>query len=160
KCKICGVSFLVAGSIQKAGGPAAPAVGGPGLTDSGPGRRPVETPSNPRPAGIEVEGLDDSEWAVTSVVTVEADSESVIEVPSSASSSSMPAPSVTTTLTDPPTYHGVGGRVKQYKLLTPRDRFFDGKFSLEALEEALNHFARQGWVVRGIATPHVAGFTG
>jgi hypothetical protein len=49
---------------------------------------------------------------------------------------------------------------KQYKLLTTKDKFFDGKFDLARLEEALNHFARDGWVVKGIATPQVKGFTG
>ena len=42
----------------------------------------------------------------------------------------------------------------------PRDKYFDGKFDLARLEEALNHFGRQGWTVKWMSTPHVKGFTG
>ncbi len=48
----------------------------------------------------------------------------------------------------------------QYKVLTQRDRFFEGKFDLGRLEEALNHYASQGWMVRAMSTPHVIGFSG
>ena len=52
------------------------------------------------------------------------------------------------------------GSIKQYKILTTKDKFFDGKFDLARLEEALNHYAREGWVAKGISTPQIKGFTG
>ena len=45
-------------------------------------------------------------------------------------------------------------------MLTQKDRWFEGKFELAKLEEALNHYARQGWSVRAMATPLVTGFSG
>ncbi len=52
------------------------------------------------------------------------------------------------------------GPTRHYKVLTAKDRYFEGKFDLAKLEEALNHYAGQGWVVRAMATPHVTGFSG
>ena len=49
---------------------------------------------------------------------------------------------------------------REYKVLTAKDKFFDGKFDLARLEEALNHFGRQGWTVKSMSTPHVKGFSG
>ncbi len=49
---------------------------------------------------------------------------------------------------------------RHYKVLTQKDRYFEGKFDLARLEEALNHYAGEGWVVRAMATPHVTGFSG
>ena len=51
-------------------------------------------------------------------------------------------------------------RAHEYKVLTAKDKYFDGKFDLTRLEEALNHFGRQGWTSRSMSTPHVKGFTG
>ncbi len=48
----------------------------------------------------------------------------------------------------------------EYKVLTPRDKFFDGRFELSKLEEALNYYGRQGWTVKAMSTPHVKGFSG
>ena len=50
--------------------------------------------------------------------------------------------------------------LKEYKVLTSKDKIFDGKFDLARLEEALNHFAREGWVVKAMSTPQVKNFTG
>jgi hypothetical protein len=50
--------------------------------------------------------------------------------------------------------------MREYKVLTPKDKFFDGKFDLARLEDALNHFGRRGWIVKSMSTPHVKGFTG
>ena len=52
------------------------------------------------------------------------------------------------------------GPTRQYKVLTQKDKWFDGKFDLSRLEAALNHYAGQGWTVRAMATPHVVGFSG
>ena len=49
---------------------------------------------------------------------------------------------------------------REYKLLTSRDKYFDGKFDLARLEDALNHFARLGWVAKSMSIPHVKGYTG
>jgi hypothetical protein len=103
--------------------------------------------------GIEVEGLDASSWTLatetgpaqkgepTATATVEPD-----QRPDSAAGfvhAGSPA-----------------GAPREYKLLTSRDKFFDGKFELARLEEALNHFSRQGWIVKSVSTPHVKNFSG
>jgi hypothetical protein len=48
---------------------------------------------------------------------------------------------------------------KEYKVLSSRDKIFEGKFDLNRLEEALNYYARDGWVVKAMSTPHVKAFT-
>ena len=50
--------------------------------------------------------------------------------------------------------------VKEYKLLTQKDKWFEGKFDLPRLEEAINHYAHRGWKVRAMTTAQVAGFSG
>lgn len=37
--------------------------------------------------------------------------------------------------------------MKEYKVLTQKDKWFSGKFDPEKLEEALNSYAEQGWTV-------------
>ncbi len=132
KCKKCATSFVVTPPAAKTAAAAAVAA----------------TPVVARRSGdgIEVDGLDDSAWTSVAVDSAEPD----------------PQPG------HPDTPHGEsaftahpdGHAIKQYKVLTPKDKYFANKFSIELLEEALNHFARQGWTVRGMATPHVAGFSG
>ena len=46
--------------------------------------------------------------------------------------------------------------MKEYKVMTQKDRFFGGKFDPEKLEEAINSYAVQGWEVVGIATAAVS----
>jgi hypothetical protein len=103
--------------------------------------------------GIEVEGLDASSWAVpadgtAAVAVARTEPElAAATTPSDAASpfvAAAPNPSA----------------VREYKLLTSRDKYFDGKFELGRLEEALNHFARLGWVAKSMSTPHVKNFTG
>ena len=48
--------------------------------------------------------------------------------------------------------------MKEYKVLTQKDKWFSGKFSPEKLEDALNSFAQQGWKVVSTATAGVPGF--
>lgn len=48
----------------------------------------------------------------------------------------------------------------EYKVLTQKDRFFGGKFDPARLEEALNSYSHQGWVVDGIATADIPGWSG
>lgn len=37
--------------------------------------------------------------------------------------------------------------MKQYKVLTQKDKWFSGKFDPAALESAINSYAQQGWRV-------------
>ena len=50
--------------------------------------------------------------------------------------------------------------VKEYKLLTPKDKVFDNKFDLARLEEVINAFALNGWTVRSMTTAQVTAFSG
>lgn len=45
--------------------------------------------------------------------------------------------------------------MKQYKVLTQKDRFFDGKFDPEKLEAAMNSYAAEGWAFAGVASSDV-----
>ncbi|MBF0467046.1 MAG: DUF4177 domain-containing protein [Nitrospirae bacterium] len=50
--------------------------------------------------------------------------------------------------------------MKQYKVMTQKDRFFSGKFDPEKLEQAINSYASEGWKVISIATASIPGLTG
>jgi len=50
--------------------------------------------------------------------------------------------------------------MKQYKVMTQKDRFFSGKFDPEKLEGAINAYAEQGWQVVSVATASIPGFGG
>jgi hypothetical protein len=43
--------------------------------------------------------------------------------------------------------------MKEYKVMTQKDRFFSGTFDPEKLEAALNSYASEGWEFKGVATP-------
>jgi Domain of unknown function (DUF4177) len=132
RCHKCGASFVAGGT--PAPSPVPLAVGAPAA-----------------PAGdtIEVDGLDASTWASTAVAV-----ETHAPEPEHHHE---PAPAITHS---PQGLEPSDGAGRQYKVLTQKDRWFEGKFELAKLEEALNHYARQGWVVRAMATPHVTGFSG
>jgi len=118
--------------------------GGPTAGPSGPAA--ADEPARPGEEAIEVDGLDASTWAATAVVSPVGEQPPQEKIPP---------------LTDSPRRVGpAGGPARQYKVLTQKDRWFEGKFELSRLEEALNYYAGQGWVVRGIATPLVTGFSG
>jgi hypothetical protein len=133
KCKKCGVSFLVSP-------PAAKATAGPGAAFPS---AVVELPD-----GIAVEGLDASTWTLSTEAGVALKAEATVEP----DNQSAPSPSFVPA--------GAAPEAHEYKVLTPKDKYFDGKFDLARLEEALNHFGRQGWTVKSMSTPHVKGFTG
>ena len=38
--------------------------------------------------------------------------------------------------------------MKEYKVLSQKDKWFSGKFDPEVLEKTLNSYAQQGWVVK------------
>ena len=50
--------------------------------------------------------------------------------------------------------------MKQYKVMTQKDRFFSGKFDPEKLESALNSYASEGWEFKGAATANIPSLTG
>ena len=49
---------------------------------------------------------------------------------------------------------------RQYKVLTQKDKWFSGKFDPAKLEEALNAYAQQGWVVKAATTASIQSFGG
>jgi magnesium-transporting ATPase (P-type) len=48
--------------------------------------------------------------------------------------------------------------MKEYKVLTQKDKWFSGKFDPEKLEQAINAYAEQGWRVISCATADIPGF--
>jgi hypothetical protein len=50
--------------------------------------------------------------------------------------------------------------MKEYKVLTQKDKWFGGKFDPEKLEQAINAYAAQSWRVISCATAQIPGFTG
>lgn len=48
--------------------------------------------------------------------------------------------------------------MKEYKVLSQKDKWFSGKFDPQKLQDALNSYAEQGWRLVGCATADVAGF--
>lgn len=50
--------------------------------------------------------------------------------------------------------------MKEYKVLTQKDKWFSGKFDPAVLEQAINSYAKQGWVVKTATTAQIPGFGG
>ena len=50
--------------------------------------------------------------------------------------------------------------MKQYKVMSQKDKWFSQKFDPERLEEAINSYASQGWRVISVATATIPGFGG
>lgn len=50
--------------------------------------------------------------------------------------------------------------MKEYKVMTQKDRFFAGKFDPEKLESAMNAYAGEGWRVIAVTTASIPSFTG
>lgn len=48
--------------------------------------------------------------------------------------------------------------MKEYKVLTQKDKWFSKKFDPFKLEEALNAYAQEGWKVVACATAEFPGF--
>jgi hypothetical protein len=139
KCRKCGLSFNVSPPTPKAIDAAAASV--PAVS---------ETTGTPH-AGIVVEGLDPAAWSITGDQCGEEKAEREHDLENVQGERTEASPEFV-----PP--ESVGA--KEYKLLTSKDKIFDGKFDLGRLEEALNYYARQGWVVRAMSTPRVKGFGG
>ena len=50
--------------------------------------------------------------------------------------------------------------MKQYKVLSQKDKWFSGKFDPERLESAINAYAQQGWIVKAAFTAEIPGIMG
>ena len=50
--------------------------------------------------------------------------------------------------------------MKEYKVLTQKDKWFSGKFDPAKLEEAVNAYAKQGWVVKTTFSAEIPGVFG
>lgn len=50
--------------------------------------------------------------------------------------------------------------MKEYKVLSQKDKWFSGKFDPAVLEGAINSFAQQGWIVKAAFTAQIPGFGG
>jgi len=148
KCRKCGLSFQVSPPTAKA------AVGaGVGAAATVGAAAPAGPSAVVEAHGIEVEGLDASAWALPTEAAA-AIGAAHTEAPRPAAA----APSESGAAHEPG--FSMSGAGREYKLLTSRDKMFDGKFDLARLEEALNHFAHQGWVAKTMSVPHFKGYTG
>ena len=50
--------------------------------------------------------------------------------------------------------------MKEYKVVTQKDRFFAGKFDPERLEAGINAYAAEGWTLKVATTASIPSFTG
>lgn len=134
KCQKCGTSFQVIASVKS----------------------PAATPSTLVPTApthtlhgdtITVDGLEESAWTESAVEPID----------SSLGHDHVEPTTAFTAAHEPHQEEHLG---KEYKVLTPKDKYFNNKFEIGLLEPALNHYARLGWVVRSMATPLVTGFSG
>ena len=50
--------------------------------------------------------------------------------------------------------------MKQYKVLSQKDKWFSGKFDPQRLEDAINAYAQQGWSVKTAFTAEIPGLMG
>ncbi|WP_278922723.1 DUF4177 domain-containing protein [Pseudophaeobacter profundi] len=50
--------------------------------------------------------------------------------------------------------------MKEYKILSQKDKFFSGKFDPQLLEQAINAYAEQGWEVVSMTTASMPSFGG
>lgn len=148
KCKVCGTSILVTAQGAETITAAAPVPAAAAAAVAAAAPAATKSANTAAFSGIEVEGLDSTAW-------------SAVPEPPGGVAVEQPEPvrgDGSIQVDGTPTERPPG--TKEYKLLTPRDKCFAGKFDLERLESALNAFARQGWVVRSMATPQVHGFSG
>ena len=47
--------------------------------------------------------------------------------------------------------------MKEYKILTQKDKWFSGKFDPQRLEQAINAYAQQGWVLKAAFSAEIPG---
>jgi hypothetical protein len=70
-----------------------------------------------------------------------------------------PAPMLSGIHVAPPPVRKADAKIYEYKVLTPKDKAFTGKFDAERLEEALNAYAQDGWRVVGVVAGSIHGVT-
>jgi hypothetical protein len=150
KCRKCGLSFLVSPPAGKA------AVGAGLGADVAASHAAALGPSAAVEFhGIEVEGLDSAAWAVPAEVGA-----AVAAMPSGAEIAKPAAVTESPGGSAPEHTASNPAAAREYKLLTSRDKCFEGKFDPARMEEALNHLAQQGWVAKAMTTPHLKGYSG
>ncbi len=142
KCKKCGIAFNVAPSAAKT-----PAAEGTAVAAA---QATAQAAAGAADGGIAVAGLEAAEWAVA---TDHPPDQFKVETEADA------GPSEHAEAAHAFEAHDSTG-IKEYKVLWSRDKLFEGKFDVTRLEEALNYFARQGWVVKAMSTPHLKDFGG
>jgi hypothetical protein len=145
KCSKCGGRFLVTGLASSPAPPGAKAL----QAGADGGGSSAHSSSPPTFEGIVVEGFEGGWSEMQDGATIEEPAEPAREAR---------APSFGSSL-------GVTGLmrpegVKEYKLLTPKDKVFDNKFDLARLEEVINAYALNGWTVRSMTTAQVTAFSG
>jgi hypothetical protein len=152
KCRKCGLGFQVAA-------PAAKAAAGANAPAMSPGGGSIPSAMAEPLQGIEVEGLDASSWVVPADGGGILKAEGVIAPVAAATATPDPVSRVEP---GPVFVAAAPAQVKarEFKLLTPKDKIFDGKFDLARLEDALNHYGRQGWSVKAMSTPSIKNFSG
>ncbi len=145
KCSKCGNRFLV---TDDAGSPAASGAKALQAGAVGDGSSPPSA-STPAFEGIVVEGLEGGFSEMQDDAAVDMPAEPSREARAPGFGEAMGA----TGLMRPE-------GLKEYKLLTPKDKVFDNKFDLARLEEVINAYALNGWTVRAMTTAQVTGFSG
>jgi hypothetical protein len=147
KCKQCGVSFQFGPPAAKAVGPAGttPALAGAAaMASAGPSAAVAGR------GGIEVEGLDASSWVVPAEAAI------TLKPGADPAAQAVETPSASAFVPATPASAGT----REYKLLSARDKIFEGRFDLARLEEVLNQLGLQGWVAKSMLAPHLKGFSG
>jgi Domain of unknown function (DUF4177) len=137
KCGKCNNRFLVSPPTPKGAG-----------VKAGKVEEFSPAPSDPAIEGIEIEGLEAASWSggTEAVAATKADPELA------------PGEAPQGVFTESQSEQPVD--VKEYKVLSQKDKWFEGKFDLQRLEEAINHYAQRGWKVRAMTTAQVLGFSG
>jgi len=110
-----------------------------------------ESPSSATLEGIVVDGLDDA-WTAAPVPAAGAPAAPVVAAEPLAAARPAVAPS--------PAAAPRGGPLREYKLLSSRDKIFEGKFDLPRMEEVINQMAREGWTAKSMCLPHTKNFQG
>ncbi len=141
KCRKCGISFNVAGTAPKAAAAGA-LVAADAATATGAAAEAAHD-------GIAVEGLEASAWTMSD------------PSPDGLGPGLVPehGPIVADEAAHAFEAHHHAGH-KEYKIIWSRDKMFEGKFDVARLEETLNQYARQGWVVKAMSNPHLKDFGG
>jgi hypothetical protein len=70
-----------------------------------------------------------------------------------------PAPMLSGIHVAPTPVRKADAKIYEYKVLTPKDKAFTGKFDVERLEETLNAYAQDGWRVVAAVAGSIHGVT-